>query len=49
MSENIPVDKDRLAIAANQKTAQKEYWLKKLAGDFRKSRFPYDNQLKVTT
>jgi surfactin family lipopeptide synthetase A len=31
-----------IIVAANQKEKEKEYWLNKLSGDLKKSRFPYD-------
>jgi amino acid adenylation domain-containing protein len=35
---------DRLAIAANQKKREKEYWLEKLSGPPPRSAFPYDHK-----
>ncbi|MGD2085132.1 MAG: amino acid adenylation domain-containing protein [Candidatus Aminicenantes bacterium] len=39
-------DIDKLAVAAKQKTKEKQYWLKKLAGDLVKTSFPYDYEPK---
>ncbi|UHA74005.1 non-ribosomal peptide synthetase [Paenibacillus sp. 481] len=33
---------DRLAVAASQKSKEREYWLSKLSGKYEKSSFPYD-------
>jgi amino acid adenylation domain-containing protein len=33
---------DKIALAANQKIKERDYWLKRLSGDFVKSNFPYD-------
>ena len=35
---------DRLIIAAKQNVKEKEYWLKQLAGELVRSRFPHDRK-----
>jgi len=40
---------DQLAILADQKTVEKEYWLEQLSGEPVKSGFPYDNKKNDST
>ncbi len=35
---------DQLAVAAGRKTKERDYWLRKLSGEWAKSHFPYDNK-----
>ncbi|OYD09084.1 non-ribosomal peptide synthetase [Paludifilum halophilum] len=38
------ITRDQLWIAADQKKKEREYWLEKLSGEWRKSRIPYDKK-----
>lgn len=40
MKENLGA----VAVAAEQFTKERDYWLKKLSGEWVKGRFPYDNK-----